>query len=101
MGAVDGTVDGDFTFRAAAHCADLLPFGGAKPRSFTLFTNRAGHSISQRRTSDKAEYAALKRKSKAQEVIAMSESFEFRACSHCYFRESQTARALDPYTVSY
>ena len=39
-------IDGDFTFRAAAHGADFLPFGGTEPLRLALLTDRTGHGIS-------------------------------------------------------
>jgi hypothetical protein len=44
--AVCGTTDADFTFRAAAHCANLFALRRTKPRGLALSTNRTIHNDS-------------------------------------------------------
>src|ERR1700688_1713536 len=45
---IRGTVDRNFTLRAAANGADFLALGGTKSFSFALFTDRTSHSGSHR-----------------------------------------------------
>ena len=44
IGAIDGTIDGDFALFAAANGADFFAFGGTESLSFSLFAERAGHA---------------------------------------------------------
>ena len=52
---VDGAVDGDFAFSAAADGTDFFAFGGAEAIGFSFAADRAEHSKQNTRGRDKCK----------------------------------------------